>query len=182
MEIKKTYPKGTPVVLEKMDSEPGMYSGLKGTVEFVDDMGQIHVSWENGSSLALNADVDEFHIDQISVLLVEPNKTPKVVKISNTLKAMQRAVDGLIEVFPIFEDVLIVCNEEGKFNGMQPNRFVRSDDGTLIDIIFGPFFICCETEDGDFASISDKLIEKYKDKFKEPEMFYMDFDGRLVSY
>lgn len=37
-----------------------MPAGLKGEVFLVDDIGQIHVQWENGSSLALNAQVDQF--------------------------------------------------------------------------------------------------------------------------
>ena len=37
-----------------------MLPGLKGTVKHVDDIGQIHVRWENGSGLALNLDVDSF--------------------------------------------------------------------------------------------------------------------------
>lgn len=167
--IKKMYPEGTAVILERMDGEPRMYSGLKGTVLFVDDIGQIHVSWENGSSLALNIEVDEFYVDQISVLLVEPNKDPRVVKINNTLEAMQHTVGGSIEVFSVFEDALIVCNEEGKFNGMQPNRAIYSNNGTLMDIIFGPFFVCCETEEGAFTNISDELIKKYQKKLKNHE-------------
>ena len=37
-------------------------SGTIGTVTSIDDMGQIHVSWETGSGLALNPDVDKFEI------------------------------------------------------------------------------------------------------------------------
>lgn len=38
-----------------------MPDGLKGKVDFVDDAGQIHVSWENGRSLALIPGADSFH-------------------------------------------------------------------------------------------------------------------------
>ena len=59
-EIREKYPKGTKITLICMEGESQMKNGLTGTVEFVDDIGQIHVSWSNGSSLALNVDVDEF--------------------------------------------------------------------------------------------------------------------------
>lgn len=59
--LRTRYPAGTKVVLDYMKGEARMTPGLKGKVEFVDDIGQIHVSWENGSSLALNTDVDMFH-------------------------------------------------------------------------------------------------------------------------
>ena len=45
-----------------MYGESRIPSGTKGSVKFVDDIGQIHVKWDNGSTLALNADVDEFVI------------------------------------------------------------------------------------------------------------------------
>jgi ABC-type sulfate transport system substrate-binding protein len=45
-----------------MEGEPSMPEGLLGTVAYVDDIGQVHVSWENGSNLALNVDADRFQV------------------------------------------------------------------------------------------------------------------------
>lgn len=58
--IKEHYPKGTRITLDQMD-EKGMPSGLEGTVEFVDDIGQIHMSWDNGRTLAIAPQVDKYH-------------------------------------------------------------------------------------------------------------------------
>ena len=58
--VKKLYPEGTQIILQEMRGESQMPCDLKGIVEFVDDAGQIHVNWENGSSLALNIDEDTF--------------------------------------------------------------------------------------------------------------------------
>ena len=60
--IKARYPEGTVVCLGHMEGEAGMPPGLKGTVSFVDDIGQIHVKWENGRTLALETDVDSFQV------------------------------------------------------------------------------------------------------------------------
>ena len=60
--IRKMYPEGTEVVLDFMDDVQAPPCGTKGTVLCVDGIGQIHVAWENGSGLALNVDVDKFHI------------------------------------------------------------------------------------------------------------------------
>lgn len=60
--IKARYPKGTIVCLGLMEGEAGMPQGLKGTVALVDDIGQIHVNWENGSSLALDTEADSFRV------------------------------------------------------------------------------------------------------------------------
>lgn len=59
--LRERYPQGAKVCLDCMEGEERMPSGLAGTVAFVDDAGQIHVKWENGSGLALVPGVDQFH-------------------------------------------------------------------------------------------------------------------------
>ena len=66
--------------------------------------------------------------EKISVLLVNPGESPKMVEIDDTLEAEQKLVGGLIEQYMPFEDdVAIICNEEGKLNGMEPNRIIYSE-------------------------------------------------------
>ena len=58
---KEMYPKGTRIELISMeDPFAPIESGTQGTVEFVDDMGQIHMRWDNGRTLALIPDEDSF--------------------------------------------------------------------------------------------------------------------------
>ena len=89
-EIREMYPEGTQIVLTEMAGESQMPYGLKGTVKFVDDAGQIHMKWENGSSLALNIHEDTFEKveapEKISVILVEPGRYPKLIEIEDTLE------------------------------------------------------------------------------------------------
>jgi len=60
--IKQTYPKGTKIELDCMnDPYRDMPKGLKGIVSGVDDIGQIHCNWENGSTLAVIPSEDSFH-------------------------------------------------------------------------------------------------------------------------
>lgn len=60
--IKKAYPTGTRIMLDYMDDPYApVPSGTKGTVVLVDDAGQIHISWDNGRSLAIVPEVDSFH-------------------------------------------------------------------------------------------------------------------------
>lgn len=98
--IREMYSEGTQIILQEMRGESQMPYGLKGTVKFVDDAGQIHMRWENGSSLALNIDEDTFEkvetSEKISVILIEPDKYPKVIEIEDTLEAMQETVGGYI--------------------------------------------------------------------------------------
>jgi len=58
--IKKLYPVGSKVELISMDDPQAPPKGTKGEVYAIDSIGQIHVNWENGSSLALIYGTDDF--------------------------------------------------------------------------------------------------------------------------
>jgi len=53
MELRARYPVGTRVELVKMDDTQAPPIGTRGTVVAVDDIGTIHVRWDNGSSLGV---------------------------------------------------------------------------------------------------------------------------------
>lgn len=173
--IKEKYTEGTRIELNIMKGESQMPSGLKGTVTHVDDAGQVHIDWDNGSTLALNVVEDSFKIidedTKIKVLFIEPHKYPRVIDLNDTLEDMQKLVGGDIEEYmPFDDDVAIVCNEEGKLNGEELNRAIYGDDGRLLDIIAGKFFICyAPIESERFLSMPDDLLKKYEKLFKYPE-------------
>lgn len=101
---------------------------------------------------------------KLRALLVKENELPVEVEIPNTLSSLQKQVEGLIEYYymPDIEDAVIICNEEGKINGMGPNREVGRD------IIFGPFLIVGDdAEIGESRSLTDEQISKFKDMFNE---------------
>lgn len=52
---------GDRIRLISMKDEPQMKEGLMGVVSFFDAV-QIHVHWENGSSLALIPEIDRFKV------------------------------------------------------------------------------------------------------------------------
>lgn len=181
--LREIYPEGTKIILQEMQGESQMAKGLKGTVTHVDDADQIHMRWENGSSLALNVEVDTFKKiepeEKISVVLVEPGKYPKLVEIEDTLEAMQETVDGYIEEYMPFDDeVAIVCNEEGKVNGLPLNRAVYGENKEILDVIAGKFFIAyAPIESEKFQSMPKDLARKYLEKFKYPERFNQTENG-----
>ena len=58
---KDSYPPGTRVMLLSMeDPWAPVPSGTRGTVEAVDDIGQLHMKWDNGRTLALVPGEDSF--------------------------------------------------------------------------------------------------------------------------
>ena len=100
--------------------------------------------------------------NKLRVVMVEPGKPAYETEIDNTLEAEQKAVGGYIEVVPLDNGKLLICNEEGKLSGMQGNRRIGKD------IIVGPFFIV--GSDGDeFRSLTDEEVKESLERFAEPE-------------
>lgn len=60
--IKEQYPKGTEIELISMEDSQAVPSGTHGIVDFVDDMGTIQMTWDNGSSLGLIVGEDQFKV------------------------------------------------------------------------------------------------------------------------
>ena len=59
-EIRLKYPPGTRLMLIIMEDSYAVPSGTRGTVDYVDDAGQIHMNWDNGRSLAIVPQIDQF--------------------------------------------------------------------------------------------------------------------------
>ena len=58
--LRRKYPPGTRLQLSCMEDEMTVPPGSMGTVECIDDAGQIQVNWDYGRSLALIPGVDSF--------------------------------------------------------------------------------------------------------------------------
>lgn len=101
---------------------------------------------------------------KLTVVMVEPHKTPYVTEIADELSALQRCVGGYIEVVGNGDGTLIICNEEGKLIGLEGNR--RIHDG--MSVIAGTFFVV--GADGEnFRSLTESEVKRYMDRFKNPE-------------
>lgn len=108
----------------------------------------------------------------MNVLVIEPMKKPYLKDIDSGLSSLQREVGGYIEAVYPYEDLVgLVCNEEGKLEGLPLNRAVYGEDGELVDIIAGTFLIVGLSEDN-FGGLSDELAQKYTKLFESPEVFY----------
>ena len=67
----------------------------------------------------------------IAVLIVEPGKEPYVKEIASGLE-----VGGYIEaIYPYEDPVALVCNEEGKLEGLPLNRALRDEDGDIYSFL-----------------------------------------------
>jgi len=117
----------------------------------------------------------------MQILVVEPERRPKVREIDDSLKAMQEIVGGLIQpIYPFDEPVALVCNDEGKLMNLPANRGLKDKNGQIYDIVFGTFFLCGAPPDSDhFTSLTPEQTARYQEQFYTPEMFW-GMDGRIV--
>lgn len=73
--------------------------------------------------------------NQILVVIKEPGQPPQVEPLfSNTLEAFQQAVGGYIECATITNDLVIICNEEGRLQRLPFNVGIlgRGFVGTVV--------------------------------------------------
>ncbi len=130
--------------------------------------------------------------NKIRVVKIEPNKRPEDTFIPSSLEGLHEAVGGLIEIVPLCDDCHILCNEEGKIIGLEPNRFFGED------VIVGNMCIIKIDEEGDIISLSDEDVKKYMTLFYEPipkkllklmlkstkysDAFFIDEENRSVKW
>lgn len=114
------------------------------------------------------------------VLRVEQYKAPFVKEIDPSLESLQHEVGGTVQaVYPFDDPVALLCNDDGKLLGLELNRALRDDNGEIYDVIAGSFLIVgCGEED--FDSLSEDMIDKYREIFAQPEVFIRTNSGLLV--
>ncbi len=75
---KKTYPPGTRIELTSDMVGENIPAGTQGTVTVVDDIGSIHMAWDNGRSLAVIPGEDSFRkITEVPIMPPPPAKQKK---------------------------------------------------------------------------------------------------------
>ena len=117
-----------------------------------------------------NSDEYKTENKKIRILYKEVGKEPQIMFIDNTLEVKQKLVGGLIEVVP-YEDVLIICNEEGKILNMPPNLVFE------YDYIAGNCFVIGDDyKNADFKSLTDEEILKYREDLKKRSFNFKQYE------
>ena len=88
----------------------------------------------------------------IKAVVKKPGEACRVKQICNTLKALQKLVGGHIEAVPWVDDMVIICNEEGKLKNLPFNIRLRDD------IIVGTLVIV-GTDGEEFTDVPDWILE-----------------------
>ena len=125
-------------------------------------------------------DHGEETVKQITVLVVEPGKAPYTKEIGDDWRAFQAEVGGTFQIiYPGYDPVGLVCNDDGKLLGLPMNRGLRDDAGDLYDVIAGTFFLVGLGGGGTTVSLTEEQIRKYEQRFHDPEQF-IKVNGKLV--
>lgn len=67
-------------------------------------------------------------MSKIRVIYIAPGADAEEREVENSLEALQELVGGNIEVVTIASDCVVVCNDEGRINGMPYNCHIRNID------------------------------------------------------
>lgn len=98
---------------------------------------------------------------RIKVIVKRPDEEyGHVCAISNSLKNLQNTVDGYIEVIPLTDKIVMICNEEGKLNKLEPNFHMPYD--TIVGTV-----IICGVDGEEFTDIPDGFFKTWKMLLKE---------------
>ena len=117
---------------------------------------------------------------EITVVKVEPMKSPTIATLSNDLDSLQKAVSigadyqGLIELVYLEDNVSLLLNEEGKLIGLPPNRRLGND------ILCGVFYVVAEDKEGNLKSLSPAQQDKYLRMFWESNFIDEDEIAQTV--
>ena len=88
----------------------------------------------------------------MKIVVKKVGQHPEVKEINCELHEMQEIVGGYIEFFIVYGNLICVCNEEGKLEGLAPNFIFNSD------MICGDVFFCSYGEE-DFESLNDDQVK-----------------------
>jgi hypothetical protein len=93
----------------------------------------------------------------MEVIVKRVGQAPKLETVSNDLESLQSLVGGYIEVVGLSPEILMICNEEGKFNGSEAN-FPLGHDVIMGDVFF------CSSNGEEFDSLSEESVKLILDR------------------
>ena len=134
------------------------------------ESGNIDLHYYSLEEIKETLNYDEEETKKLKIVYKEVGKEPVVMEIDDTLEAKQKLVGGLIEVVP-YEDVLIICNEEGKLLNMPPNLVFE------YDYIAGNCFVIGDDyKNADFKSLTDEEILRYREDLRKRSFNFKQYE------
>lgn len=95
--------------------------------------------------------------DKIKCVIQRPQLNySEIINIDNNLNAFQQAVNGRVQVIPLFDDFVGVIDEEGKRKAKMFNLVLHGD------IIVGNIVVCKSDNEGSFVGLNVAEIAKVR--------------------
>lgn len=135
--VKEMYPAGTKIRLHCMEREMDMLPGLEGTVRHVDDIGQIHMEWENGRTLPLNTETDSFSVITQKEVQEENKEESKMNRYIDKVNAIIKHVDfGVLNIScnlgnPNYAQNILLDLHKA-FEEIYGNGYVEEENGMVL--------------------------------------------------
>ena len=90
----------------------------------------------------------------MKILFREPSNQPlKLMEIENDVEPIQKLIGGYFTAFPIRQDILCICDEEGINKSLETNFVDDRNDEILGNVIF------CGKDGDEFNSLSKGQID-----------------------
>lgn len=102
-------------------------------------------------------------MERIRVMVFEPGREAHIENIKNTEEVYQNIVEGEIEKVKLDRSTVLICNRDGKENGLTPNRNVGQG------IICGTFFLATDLGKSGLATLSPVQMQYYNNLYGKPE-------------
>lgn len=81
-----------------------------------------------------------------------PGQEPQIIDVENSLEALQLEVDGWIETVTFAEDACVICNEEGRIQGLPFNL-------ELMGVLFFGTILIVGVDGENFTDLGDAAME-----------------------
>ena len=149
--------KGRLVRLNKMDDEYAVPANTIGVIDFVDGIGQIHIKWENGSSLALVPEIDDYEIFSDW----RANSETKIKRIdANTIEQI---------IVSDYNTTKIIWD-------ITPEKVVEKEMYVKSDTAWHKVSL---DKYADGGGVGDKLVEEVKDYIKTDKVLLKKLDKKI---
>lgn len=92
----------------------------------------------------------------MKIFKVEPGKLGYVKEIDESLESLQKEVDGYIQCCYMQDDIVAICDEEGRIKGKEENLMIPHYGVLVGNVIF------VKANGASFKSLDEKDIEVLK--------------------
>lgn len=90
----------------------------------------------------------------MKVVIKKPGQSPYVEDIKTDLKTQQNIVGGHIETLHITDDIIMICNEDGKLQGLPYNFYLSQYNDKIVGTVF---FVGDDVPE--FRGLTDEEVE-----------------------